>query len=114
MDQYIALVVGLLLIASVGAIAVAGRLRSEGERGATSDEGTAEASGGSSDTVGAGAAGSDARERARTDENGREGTPGRITEDDRERMRRHLNKPRTRRQPEDLLPPDEDTDSDGS
>ena len=116
MDQNtaLALVVGLLLIASVGAVAVAGRLGREERRGATSDEGAADASDGGPDTAGADAGSSDARDRARTGENGRERAPGRITEDDRERMRRHLNKPRTRRQPEDLLPSDEDTDSDGS
>ncbi|GAB3313379.1 hypothetical protein [Haloplanus salinarum] len=113
MDQYtvLALVVGLLLIASLCAVVVAGRLGRVGIRGATSDEGTANASDRGPATAGADA---DARDRARTAENGRDRAPGRITEDDRERMRRHLNKPRARRQPEDLLPSDEDTDSDGS
>jgi hypothetical protein len=40
---------------------------------------------------------------------------GRITEDDRERMRKHLDKTRGRRSPDDLLPSEEeDTESDGS
>ncbi|QGX96457.1 hypothetical protein EI982_17545 [Haloplanus rallus] len=116
MDQYtvLALVVGLLLIASLGAVVVAGRLGRVGTRGGTGDEGTDDASDGDPDTAGAATRSSDARDRARTAENGRDRAPGRITEDDRERMRRHLNKPRARRQPEDLLPSDEDTDSDGS
>lgn len=40
---------------------------------------------------------------------------GRITEDDRERMRKHLDKTRGRRSPDDLLPSEEeDAESDGS
>jgi hypothetical protein len=117
MDWYatLALVAGLLLIASMGAVA-AGRRRTDGERETPSDERTGGASGDRSDTVAADSNGADGRGRVRREMGGddRERAGPAITEDDRERMRRHLNKPQTRRQPEDLLPSEDDTDSDGS
>ncbi|GAB6862951.1 hypothetical protein ACFR97_17520 [Haloplanus litoreus] len=102
--------VALFVAARAGAVAhgllpaAPGTTESDGEGGKDGGDGDGDGSGGSG-----------VRRSAADDEDAVGDPRWRITEDDRERMRKHLDKTRGRRSPDDLLPSEEeDAESDGS